>query len=134
MSWLEHLLHSFGLRGLPRLSFHSEQGLLDSLQELAVEEQRPAEQVMTDLLSNELARRRFTRENMRRWQSLSPREQQVAALVCLNYTNPQISMRLGISSQTVKSHVRNLLTKFGLHSRIELRQLLVDWDFSAWEK
>jgi DNA-binding NarL/FixJ family response regulator len=90
MSWLERLLHALGLRAVPRLSFHAEQTLLDSLQELAVAEQRPAEQVMADLLAQGLARRHSAQIHFQRWQSLSPREQQVAALVCLNYTNRQI--------------------------------------------
>jgi DNA-binding CsgD family transcriptional regulator len=134
MSWLERLLHALGLRAVPRLSFHAEQTLLDSLQELAVAEQRPAEQVMADLLAQGLARRHSAQIHFQRWQSLSPREQQVAALVCLNYTNRQIGLRLSISPETVKSHVRNLLAKFDLHAKAELSQLLADWDFSAWEK
>ena len=66
--------------------------------------------------------------------SLTPREQDVAALACLGYTNRQIAARLGISPDTVKTHVRNLLHKFELHSKDELRSLLQDWDFSAWEE
>jgi DNA-binding CsgD family transcriptional regulator len=69
---------------------------------------------------------------MARWYSLSPREQQVAALICLNYTSRQIAARLRISPETVKTHTRNLLSKFDLRTRVELRELLADWDFSAW--
>ena len=134
MSWFERLLRLLGLRPVPRLSFHTEQALLDSLQALAVSEQRPTEQVMADLLAQGLARRHASQVNLERWQSLSPREQQVAALVCLNYTNRQIALRLHISPETVKTHVRNLLAKFDLHAKAELSQLLADWDFSAWDK
>jgi len=56
----------------------------------------------------------------------------VAALACLNFTNRQIAARLSISPQTVKSHMRNLLLRFELHSKVELRQVLSDWDFSEW--
>jgi DNA-binding CsgD family transcriptional regulator len=134
MFLLERLLRTLGYHPTPRLSFHTEQALLDSLQELADEEQRPREQLMTDLLAQGVARRRASQVNLRRWEALSAREQQVAALVCLNYTNRQIGMRLSISPETVKSHVHNLLSKFELHTKVELRQLLADWDFSAWEK
>ena len=134
MSWLERLLRTLGYYPAPRLSFHTEQALLDSLQALAEEEQRPREQVMADLLEQGLVRRQVSQMNLQRWQALSVREQQVAALVCLNYTNRQIGLRLSISPETVKSHVRNLLAKFNLHTKTELRQLLADWDFSAWER
>jgi DNA-binding CsgD family transcriptional regulator len=134
MFLLERLLRTLGYCPTPRLSFHTEQALLDSLQELADEEQRPREQVMADLLAQGLARRQVAQVHLRRWQALSAREQQVAALVCLNYTNRQIGLRLSISPETVKSHVRNLLAKFELHTKAELRHLLADWDFSAWEK
>ena len=134
MSWLERLLGVLGLRRAPRLSFLTEKALLDSLQSVADAEQRPAEQVLVDFLSQGLARRQASQIYMERWRSLSPREQQVAALVCLNYTNRQIAVRLHISPETVKTHVRNLLAKFDLHAKAELSQLLADWDFSAWDK
>jgi len=101
---------------------------------VAVEEQCPAEQVMVDFLSQGLARRQASQVYLECWRSLSPREQQVAALVCLNYTNRQIAVRLHISPETVKTHVHNLLSKFDLHAKAELSQLLADWDFSAWDK
>jgi hypothetical protein len=50
----------------------------------------------------------------------------VAALICLNYSNAQIAARLSISITTVSTHVRNILTKMGLHSKVELRQLFSD--------
>ncbi len=57
----------------------------------------------------------------------------MAALLCLNYTNRQVAARLGLSPETVKTHTRNLLAKFQLRTRAELRRALADWDFSAWE-
>ena len=69
----------------------------------------------------------------KRWQTLTPREQQVAALVCLNHTSRQIAALLVISPETVKTHVGNLLRKFGLPTRQELRQALAGWDFSEWK-
>ena len=70
--------------------------------------------------------------NWQRWRSLTPREQQVAALVCLNLTGRQVAAKLFISPETVKTHVRSILRKFDLGSRQELRQVLAGWDFSAW--
>ncbi len=68
----------------------------------------------------------------RRWEALSPREQDVAALTCLGYTNRQIAARLHIAPDTVKGYVRQILVKYNLHSKQELRMLLTRWDFSAW--
>lgn len=72
------------------------------------------------------------------WARLTPRERQVATLICQKnggrlITNPQIASKLGISRETVKIHVRNILYKFNLHSKYELRQTLHGWDFVQFE-
>jgi len=76
--------------------------------------------------------------SMSLWQSLTPRERQVAELVCKTnggrpYTNPQIACLLGISRETVKIHVRNILYKFDLHSKGELRRILSNVDLHKIE-
>ncbi len=114
------------------LHFELEQPYSELLHILADAEQRPAEQVAADLLMGALAERHKADLKLVRWRLLSPREQEVAALICLNHTNKEIAMRLGLSPETVKTHVHNLLAKFHLRSRAELRQVLADWDFSAW--
>jgi len=65
------------------------------------------------------------------WRSLTPREQQIAAMICQHLRNRQIAQRLVVSPNTVKGHVHRVLTKFGVHSKAELRQTLADWDFEA---
>lgn len=55
---------------------------------------------------------------------LTPREMQVARLTGRGQTNYQIAYALAISPETVKSHVRSALAKFGLRSKAELRLLL----------
>ncbi len=132
MALFRRLLQRFGYTRPPRLIFEFDQVLIQSLEELAKQEQRPTEAVAADLLSFALAQRHMADENLERWRSLSPREQQVAALACMNYTNRQIAAQLVISPETVKTHVRNVLHKFGLRSKAELRQTLAEWDFSAW--
>ena len=84
------------------------------------------------LLKNALLERQVAEVHLAHWRALTPRQQQIAALACLNFTNRQIAARLNISPQTVKAHMRNLLHRFDLHSKSELRQALEDWDFSAW--
>jgi len=129
----DSLRSSFQDRSILR-TFELDQELAETLQELAEQEQRPPGEVAGDLLSFALAQQRASSELVRRWRSLSPREQQVGALICLNLTNRQIASRLTISTETVKSHVRNVLRKFDVHSKVELSVLLSEWDFSAWDK
>jgi DNA-binding CsgD family transcriptional regulator len=134
VSFIEKLLRWLGL--LPReepLRFHLDAASGQLLQLLADAEQRSAEDVAADLLRGALAERHSAELNMARWDSLSPREQQVAALICLNMTSRQIAARLRISPETVKTHTRNLLAKFDLRTRVDLRELLADWDFSAFK-
>jgi RNA polymerase sigma factor (sigma-70 family) len=62
---------------------------------------------------------------------LTPRERDVTRLTVLGLTNHEIAYELGISSETVKSHVRSTLAKLALHSKSELRLLvyaLDPWD------
>jgi DNA-binding CsgD family transcriptional regulator len=112
---------------------HLDQPTLTELQNLAEQENRPKEAVAADLLAFALVQRGAAETKLRRWQELSPREREVTALLCLYYTNSQIARRLSISTPTVKTHVRNILRKFGLSRRSDLRLVLAEWDFSAWD-
>jgi len=116
-----------------RRAFELDQPLVEVLQHFAEKEKRPREEVAADLLSAAMLKRQAAEENLRTWRSLSTREQQVTALTCLSYTNPQIAARLILSPDTVKTHVHNVLRKFNVHSKAELRQALNDWDFSDWK-
>ena len=132
MSFWQRLLRVLGYPPATRLSFHMDQEMTRSLQELAAREQRQAGEVAVDLLSSALAERNAGGEMLERWLRLSAREQQVASLVCLQYTNRQIAARLVITPETAKTHVRNVLRKFGLRSKAQLRRELAGWDFSDW--
>lgn len=130
----QRLLADLGLRKTtcPRV-FSLDATLLRSVQDLAELEQRPEEEITSELVAYALARRVANVSNLVDWEALSPREQQVAALACLGYTNRQIASRLILSPDTVKSHMRSILHKFNIHSKSQLRQVLADWDFSAWD-
>lgn len=110
-----------------------DEALVRSVRDLAERERRPPEEVILSLLNQALQERQAAERGWQRWQLLTRREQQVTALVCLNYTGRQMAARLVVSPETVKTHVRNVLRKFSLRTRQELRQALAGWDFSAWE-
>ncbi len=50
---------------------------------------------------------------------LTPRERQVLELVALGLTNREIAERLVISENTVRTHLRRILDKLHVHSRVE---------------
>jgi predicted ATPase/DNA-binding CsgD family transcriptional regulator len=54
------------------------------------------------------------------WASLTPAEEQVAALVVQGLTNPQIAERLYVSRATVKTHLSHIYAKLGVANRTEL--------------
>jgi DNA-binding CsgD family transcriptional regulator len=51
---------------------------------------------------------------------LSRREAEVALSCLEGKTNAEIGARLGVSPETVKFHLRNIFTKFGVRRRTEL--------------
>jgi two-component system, NarL family, nitrate/nitrite response regulator NarL len=53
--------------------------------------------------------------------NLTPREQQIHALICQGLSNKQIARQLRISEGTVKHHVHTILSKTRLRRRRELR-------------
>lgn len=129
----KHLRTLFRPPPPPARSFALDLELQRSLQSLAEQEQRSLQEVAAGLIKAALKERQRTTQCWRRWQALSSREQEITALVCLNYTSRQAAARLGIGESTIKTHMRNILIKFNARSRQELRQLLAGWDFSAWE-
>ena len=118
---------------LGRRYYEQDARLHSALLELSEREQRPPEEVQADLLADALRRQQAHDELKERWEALTPREQDVTALTCLGFTNRQIASRLGVSEDTVKTHVKNALVKFNLHGKVELRHAFKDWDFSAWK-
>ena len=124
MSFYERLLYLLGLAQAPTPhTYYLNSDLQLRIADLAQQEQRSPEEITEQLLSQALKQRASTDALWQRWQSLSPREQQVAALACLGYANAEIASQLGVSIETVKTHVRNSLLKFGVSSRKELGML-----------
>jgi DNA-binding NarL/FixJ family response regulator len=68
--------------------------------------------------ADQLLRRIGTAE--RTTDPLTPRESEVVALIAQALTNRQIARRLVLSERTVETHVRHILAKLGLRTRIEI--------------
>jgi DNA-binding NarL/FixJ family response regulator len=58
--------------------------------------------------------------------SLTDRECETLGLILKGFQNSEIAQLLDISANTVKYHVRNLLTKLGMESRTDLFRSLLD--------
>ena len=134
MSIWRRILSVIGLRPIsaPR-KYKVSESMQVTLTTLSQHEGRPEDDLIQDLLAAGLTQYYSSDVLSNQWETLSPRERDVAALVCLGYTNKEIGRRLNISPQTVKTHLRNVLIKFNLHTRSELKLSLQGWDFCAWE-
>ena len=97
-----------------------------------VKEEFPDDDMANRLLSQAIWEQQAGRM-LERWYRLTPREQEVAALICLGYTTQQIADRLTVSNGTIKGYAHRVLEKFEVHSRIDLRDMLAHWDFSEWD-
>jgi len=63
--------------------------------------------------------------DLRRLSALTEREHQVLSLLTDGRSQKQVASELGIRVKTVGSHVQNLLSKLGLHTRVEAVALAV---------
>ena len=137
MSIWDRFLYLIGKRSTPDpRTYHLK--LSDSLQvtlsTLAQDEGRPEHELIPELLNAGLHQYTANERLWKKWESLSPREKEVAALVCLGYTNRQAAARLHISPETVKDRLESALRKFQVTKRTDLRTLLAAWDFDEWER
>ena len=66
------------------------------------------------------------RRARRGWDSLTPAEAKIAALVAQGMTNPQIAARLFLSRRTVATHVSHILGKLDVRSRIDIAREATD--------
>jgi DNA-binding NarL/FixJ family response regulator len=65
---------------------------------------------------------------------LSPREEEVLAALLEDLANKEVADRLHISERTVKFHVSNLFTKFGVRRRADLILLCYQRRATAWTR
>ena len=112
--------------------FLQDEELIAVIKDVARQQQRLEEDVVADFTKVGL-NQFLTQANLeKRWASLSRREQQVVALICLGYRNHEIAKALTIAPETVKTHLQSIFNKFDLRSSKELRLALKNWDFREW--
>jgi DNA-binding CsgD family transcriptional regulator len=64
-------------------------------------------------------------------ESLSDREQQVADLLAMGFTNAGIAQHLNLTSNTVASHVGRILAKLGFRSRTQVATWVIEGRLAA---
>jgi DNA-binding CsgD family transcriptional regulator len=134
VSILDFFLKLIGKRpkNSPR-TYEISESLQVTLTTIAKHEGRPEQDLLPDILAAGLSQYVTKDKLWNRWQSLSAREKDVAALACLGYTNREIGKKLNISAETVKVYLQRVIMKFGVKGKSQLRMLLEEWDFSAWD-
>ncbi|HKZ55714.1 MAG TPA: helix-turn-helix transcriptional regulator [Anaerolineales bacterium] len=122
--------------GIPsdqRLIFEVDADLSAQLRLAARERDQPPQDLAADLLIQGLEHESLRAQAERVLASLTRREQEVARLAARGQTNQQIAETLVVSTETVKTHVRNVLGKFGVRSKVELRVLFLDLGIRWWD-
>jgi len=121
-------------RSSPNLLLHARGDILAMLGELALEQGISVEDLAMGYVERETIKDyQSTNVNVQNWESLSERQQEVAALACLGNTNAEIAERLDISLETVKTHMKVILRKFEVRGRHQLGYVLRKWDFSDFD-
>ena len=128
---LQYLLGERDTKESSRVFLQDEE-LIAAIKDVAEQQKRAEAEIIADFTKVGLNQFLTQKELQDRWESLSQREQQVAALICLGYRNYEIAQTLVIAPETVKTHLQRIFNKFDLRSSKELRLALKDWDFRDW--
>ena len=129
--WLERFLQRLKRGKGPRV-FLKDVEMVTQIQKVAKQQGRSENEIFQDLMKAGMDSFAMQEDSVKRWNSLTRREQEVVALVCLGQRNYEIADILSIAPETVKSHLQNIFIKYNLRSRKELRLTLQNWDFASW--
>ena len=83
-------------------------------------------QDLTDALARMVQGDTNIEDNEGPFSSLTPREHEILCLLAEGQSNKLIARNLGISDGTVKLHVKAILRKLGIHSRVEAAVIAVE--------
>ena len=134
--WLQRLFKK--KRGEDRRAFASDVTGL----ELATQDTQSAESIdIEEVGENQTSKKNASQEFeifpedptiRKQWFSLTIRERQVVALVCMGHRNYEIASILGVGYPTIQTHLQNIFRKFDLRSRQEIRAALISWPAEEW--
>jgi DNA-binding CsgD family transcriptional regulator len=134
--WLQRLFKK--KRGEDHRAFASEVTVL----ELSTQDIQSAEFIDNEAVGEDQTNRKKASQEFeifpadpavrKQWFSLTIRERQVVALVCMGYRNYDIASMLGVEYATIQTHLQKIFLKFGLRSRKEIRAVLVSWPAEEW--
>jgi DNA-binding CsgD family transcriptional regulator len=116
-----------------RLVFEVDAELSTQLRLAARSQDMPPEMLVAELLARGLEQQALRVQAEAALVALTPREQEIVWLTARGHTNSQIAKALVISPETVKTHVRHVLDKFGVRSKADLRLLFIDLGMRWWE-
>jgi len=129
------LLYWIGLRPTPGpRTYVVPESLNVSMATLALHEGRPVHELFPDIVAAGLTKYSTNDRVWKQWESLSDREKEATAGVCLGLSNKQIAARMKITEGGVKFHLGKVYEKFRVKNRAKLRKKLAGWDFSGWFK
>jgi DNA-binding NarL/FixJ family response regulator len=69
-----------------------------------------------------------TSDQLAKMKTVSRREMEVMALISESMTNEEIAEKLFLSAKTVKTHIRNIFEKTGIHNRVEAVLLYIHYN------
>jgi DNA-binding NarL/FixJ family response regulator len=82
--------------------------------------------MLAPLLRRLIDRNREADRVLRLFMSLTPRERQIVELLTEGCGSQEVADILVISPQTARTHVQNVIAKFGVHSRVEVVALVAE--------
>ncbi len=129
---VEHIRHMVSRASDRRFSIVLDRELGARLERHAESQKRTLSELVEEILWTAAGERLAASARRDPWRALTPREREAAALACMGYTNREIARQMVISPNTVKTHIRHVLRKFSVSSKIELRQSQAEWDFAEW--
>lgn len=132
MSIFDFLFKKIGKHPKPTTGhriFQVTESLQTLVSSVAQREGLPEDEFTADLVAAGLVEHLGRGDFAPKWQTLTKREKEVARLVRRGLTNRQIAGQLSLSTQTVNSHVQNIMGKFELNNKAELRYILALTNF-----
>jgi DNA-binding NarL/FixJ family response regulator len=100
--------------------------LVEAIRAVARGETLIPQAMLGPLVSDLLDRRRDHDGALLKLGDLSPREREVLALLARGAKTSAIAEALFISPETVRTHIQNILTKLGVHSRLEAASFVIE--------